>query len=82
MEIDIDEDIEVIVLFKKGIPRPVRFVWNNNIYPIKKINSYWISTIGTNRIIHYSVNTNTNTTFEIVLNTDFLKWKLLKSMIY
>jgi hypothetical protein len=82
METDINEDIQVIAVFKTGPPRPAKFSWNNNIYEVKKIHSCWVSSVGTARIIHYSVSTESGSSFEIELNTELLKWKLSKSMIY
>jgi hypothetical protein len=74
MAIEIREPVKVIAVFDKGI-RPVKFRWNDRVYPVKEITYTWRSKEGQASIMHFSV-TDGYTLFELTYNQSTMKWAL------
>jgi len=72
---DIDEQVEVSVLFKKNQVLPIALKWSNRIYKIKKFNLSHQIFDGNTRIHYFSVSDDCNF-FKLAFNTKSLKWNL------
>jgi hypothetical protein len=55
MDQEINQPIEVMVVFEKGRMIPVRFRWNGRVIKIAKITGWWRTNEGKFRIRHYAV---------------------------
>ena len=55
MDQEINQPIEVVVIFQRGRMVPVRFRWNGRMIKIKKITGWWRTNQGEFRIRHYTV---------------------------
>lgn len=73
---DIEEPIDVISVFTNGRMRPLRFKWKNQVYPIEKVNSKWITNAGANRYYHFSVMAQGPNCFELCFDALNLSWTL------
>jgi hypothetical protein len=74
MATEIREPVEVAAVFDKGI-RPVKFRWNDRVYPVKEITYTWKTRTGSATIVHFSV-TDGSTLFELSYNQSTMKWAL------
>ena len=55
MDQEINQPIEVMVVFQKGRMVPLRFRWNGRVIKIAKITGWWRTNEGEYRIRHYAV---------------------------
>jgi hypothetical protein len=55
MDQEINQPIEVMVVFQKGRMVPVRFRWNGRVIKIARVTGWWRSNEGKFRIRHYAV---------------------------
>jgi hypothetical protein len=55
MDQEINQPIEVVVIFQRGKMIPVRFRWNGRMIKIAKITGWWRTNQGEFRIRHYAV---------------------------
>lgn len=73
---DIGEPIEVIVLFRGGKMRPLKFRWNGRVYKIERINGGWKSDQGRDRMCHYSVMSDGPDVYEISCSLEKFSWQI------
>ena len=55
MDQEINQPIEVMVVFQKGRMVPLRFRWNARVIKIAKVTGWWKTNEGELRIRHYVV---------------------------
>jgi hypothetical protein len=55
MDQEINQPIEVMVVFQKGRMVPVRFRWNGRVIKIARVTGWWRSNEGKFRIRNYAV---------------------------
>ena len=77
---EINEDVDVITIFKKNQAIPWKFLWQGREYLIQKINLTYSSWQGRNKVYYFAVSDNTNY-FKLQFNTENLKWTLLESYV-
>jgi hypothetical protein len=73
---DINDPIEVIVVFREGKMRPLKFKWRGRVYKIERINGGWMSDEGRNRFLHFSVMADGPDVYEITYNPERFGWKI------
>jgi len=73
----VDEQIEVLVLFKGTKILPRIFFWNNKAYKIKKITYNWQERFGRETVLYFSVSTG-NDLYQISFNNTGYNWKIDK----
>lgn len=73
----IDEQIEVLALFKSAKILPQMFVWKNKNYEIKKVTYNWQERFGRETVSYFSVNTDTDL-YQISFNNTSCVWKIDK----
>jgi len=71
---DIRDPIEVIVVFREGKMRPLKFRWRDRVYKVERINGGWVSDEGRNRLYHYSVMGEGPDVYEISYNPERFSW--------
>ena len=55
MDQEIDQPIDVIVVFQKGRMVPVRFRWNGRVIKIARVTGRWKTSQGKSQIRHFAV---------------------------
>ncbi|MEK6590564.1 MAG: hypothetical protein AABZ11_07785 [Nitrospinota bacterium] len=78
MATEIKEPIKVMAIFDKdgrhGV-MPVKFKWNNRVYPVKEITYTWRTKEGNASVLHFSV-TDGASLYELTYNQSTMKWSL------
>ena len=74
---EIDEPIEVGVVFRKNAVRPVWFFWKGRKYSLTELTYCWKEKVGDTMIHYFSVFDGANT-FELCYDSKLLSWKLGK----
>jgi hypothetical protein len=74
----INDPIEVKVLFRQGKTLPFRFMWKNQEIGIKKVNLVWSSFEGKIKVYYFAVSDEVNY-YKLSFNTDSLNWMLMES---
>lgn len=74
----INEKVSVVSLYdrNRGKAFPVRVLWQGRSYKIKQIGYHWPVRKGRKLVHIYSVVTENNTSFKLVLDTETLHWIL------
>ena len=72
---EINESIEVGVIFSKGGPRPVWFLWQGRKYSVQRLAYHWKEKVGEDTLHYFSVFDGMNT-FELRYDSKLLRWKL------
>lgn len=75
MQSRVDESIEVLARFKKGVLTPLFFKLKNRVYKIESVNLRYDLTEGNVKFLSYSVSSGPNT-YKITLDTKTMDWKL------
>jgi hypothetical protein len=75
MFVDVDETVEVVVVFKKDRALPVLLKWNGREYKIKSIDFVHQVHEGATLIHRYAVSDSSNS-FKLSFNTASLRWNL------
>jgi len=73
----IDEPIQVIVKFEKGILSPLYFSWRNRDYRIKKIEFIHSHYQGTVKLFFFSA-IGAEANYELIFNSQNFTWRLGK----
>jgi len=75
---EIAEKIEVGAIFRRGLTRPVWFIWNHHKYPVKAVSYQWSEKKGETLFYYFQVVADCGV-FEISLNSETLSWFLEKA---
>lgn len=79
METQIHEAVEVIAYFHNLHIEIVRFKWNNNIYNVSNLNSYWKVPSGNDFEYHFTVLCKKQSVLcELSFNLNDFKWQLIQ----
>lgn len=77
MATELNEPIQVEVLFSDGKAKPVWFVWHKRKIRIQETTFTWKHTEGSTVFTHFSV-TDGADTYELVVDSKHFLWKLAK----
>jgi hypothetical protein len=55
MDQDVNQPIDVIVVFQKGQMVPVRFRWDGKVVKIARVTGWWKTDEGTFKVKHFAV---------------------------
>ncbi len=72
---EVDELVDVVVVFKKNLVWPKLLKWNGRVYRIKNINMRHQTNDGSALIHYFSVSDDLNF-FKLAFNTKSLQWRL------
>jgi hypothetical protein len=75
---DLNEPIDVLTVFREGRMAPVKFRWAGRTHPIARVAYRWVTREGAYPIYHFSVVTDDDQLYEIILNTQTMQWSLTK----
>jgi len=76
----INEPVEVGVLFKQGKTLPLKFFWHGREYLIKTVNLSYSSWEGRTKFYYFAVSDSVNY-FKLKFDTQNLNWTLLESYV-
>lgn len=75
---DMDETIEVVVLFQNSKMKPSRFRWNGTVYKITEITGDWKTDVGAYRIRHFAVVDSSSNFFQLSYDERKTSWIISK----
>ena len=75
MFLDVNERVEMLVVFKLDRVVPMEMKWNKNTYHIQNINMVHQVMDGDTRVYIYSISDSVNS-FKVAFNTKSLHWML------
>jgi uncharacterized protein DUF6504 len=75
---DMDEPIEVVVLFEARKMNPVRFRWNGRVYKISEVTGDWKTDVGAYKVHHYAVVDNSSNFFQLTFDERQTSWIISK----
>jgi len=75
MGTQIEEPVQVGVVFERGVVSPRWFLWNGRRYNVAKVTMRWQTREGDAPILHLGVTDGTNL-YELAFNQRTLSWKL------
>jgi len=73
----INEQVQVLALFKSAKILPRLFIWKNRIYKIKRVTYNWQERFGRETVSFFSVSTGTDL-YQISFNNTSYIWKIDK----
>ncbi|MEE9441839.1 MAG: DUF6504 family protein [candidate division Zixibacteria bacterium] len=75
---DMDEPIEVVVLFQNNKMKPSRFRWNGTVYKIAEVTGDWKTDVGAYRIRHFAVVDSSSNFFQLSYDERKTSWVISK----
>lgn len=72
----LNEPVNVLVRFIDGKFEPTRFSWNGRMHKISDVTGRWATTEGNYKIYHFSVVSDSQTYYELSLQTRNMDWTL------
>ena len=78
MDQEINQPVEVMVVFEKGRMIPVRFRWNGRVIKVAKLTGWWRTNEGKFRIRHFAVIDQNSQFFQLTYKERTAEWFLNK----
>ena len=75
---DMDEPVEVVVVFQNNRMRPSRFRWKGQVYKISEVTGDWKTDVGAYRIRHFAVVDNSSNFFQLSYDERKTNWIISK----
>ena len=75
---DMDEAIEVVVLFQNNRMKPTRFRWKDRVYKVSEVTGDWKTDVGAYRIRHFAVVDNSSNFFQLSYDERKTNWVISK----
>jgi hypothetical protein len=75
---EVNEPIDVVTVFREGRMAPVKLRWAGCTHGIARVAYRWVTREGAYPVHHFSVVTDTDQIYEIVLNTQTMRWSIVK----
>jgi len=75
---EMDEPIEVVVLFQNHKMKPSRFRWKDRVYRISEVTGDWKTDVGAYRIRHFAVVDNSSNFFQLSYDERKTSWVISK----
>ena len=75
---DMDEPIEVVVLFQNNRMKPTRFRWKDRVYKVSEVTGDWKTDVGAYRIRHFAVVDNSSNFFQLSYDERKTNWVISK----
>ena len=78
MYTSLDEPIDVIVHFEKGVLKPLRFLWNGRSFRITRVTGTWKAPQGDKWMRHFSAVDQSNNVFFLTYDERMTRWAISK----
>ncbi len=75
---ELDEPIDVIAVYEKGILRPLRFLWKDHSHKITHVTGTWKSPKGESWLQHFSIVDAQGTVFHLTYYESRTRWAISK----
>jgi hypothetical protein len=75
---DIEESVDVIVLFEAGRLQPIKFRWKGRAIKIKQVTGSWKSDVGAHKIRYFAVLDDSSNFFQLAYDEKNISWMLNK----
>ena len=75
---EMDEPIEVVVLFQNNKIKPSRFRWKDRVYRISEVTGDWKTDVGAYRIRHFAVVDSSSNFFQLSYDERKTSWVISK----
>jgi len=75
---DMDEPVDVVVLFRKNHMKPTRFRWKDRVYKISEVTGDWKTDVGAYRIRHFAVVDHSSNFFQLSYDERKTNWVISK----
>jgi len=75
---ELNEPIDVVTVFREGTMAPVKFRWSGHTHAIVRVAYRWVTHEGAYPVYHFSVVAGGGQLYEILLNTQNMRWSLAK----
>ncbi len=75
---DLDDEIEVIVLFERRSLKPVRFRWRGKAYKIDRITGDWTSDVGQSKLRYFAIVDSASNFFQLCYDERATSWRIAK----
>ncbi len=74
---EINDSVQVVVIFKAGVMEPRKFLWHGREYPVKSVNLTYSRFEGRAKVYYFAVSDSANF-FKLRFNSDDLTWALVE----
>ena len=78
MYTDLDEQIDVVVLYEKGTLKPLRFLWQGRSFKIARVTGTWKAPQGDKWMRHFSVVDQSDNVFFLTYEERSMRWAISK----
>jgi hypothetical protein len=75
---EMDEPIEVVVLFQNNRMKPSRFRWNGRVYHVSEVTGDWKTDVGAYRVRHFAVVDDSSNFFQLSYDERKTCWVISK----
>jgi hypothetical protein len=75
---EMDDPIEVVVLFQNNKMKPARFRWKERIYKVAEVTGDWKTDVGAYRIRHFAVVDGSSNFFQLSYDERKTSWVISK----
>lgn len=75
---DMDDPIDVVVLFQGNKMKPSRFRWKDRVYKVSEVTGDWKTDVGAYRIRHFAVVDNSSNFFQLSYDERKTSWVISK----
>lgn len=75
---EIDEPVDVLVLFEKGTLTPQRFRWKGRVHKIERVTGGWHTDKGAFKVRHYAVMDDNANFFQLAYDERATGWKITR----
>ncbi len=78
MHHDLDQPVDVIAVFEKGVLKPARFRWRGKTHKIARVTGQWKSQSGTDWVRHFAVVDTEDNVCELAYDERLTAWVISK----
>jgi hypothetical protein len=75
---EMDEAIDVVVLFQGNRMKPSRFQWKGQVYKVSEVTGDWNTDVGAYRIRHFAVVDHSSNFFQLSYDERKTRWVISK----
>lgn len=75
---DMDETIDVVVLFQNNRMEPSRFRWKDRVYKVSEVTGNWKTDVGACQIRHFAVVDVSSNFFQLSYDERKTRWLISK----
>jgi len=78
---DLNDPVDVIVIFENQVMRPARFRWKGQIHKVARVTGAWKSRDGEQGVRHFAVVDTRANFFQLTYNERLTRWVLSRTWV-